>query len=39
MGAQVTEVKSSHVVMLSRPQEVLAVLRAASAAVAAKQPA
>jgi pimeloyl-ACP methyl ester carboxylesterase len=37
MGAQVTEVKSSHVVMLSHPQEVLGVIRAASAAVAAKQ--
>src|SRR5262249_4852686 len=39
MGAQVTEVKSSHVVMLSRPREVLDVIRAASASVAAKQPA
>jgi len=39
MGAKVTEVKSSHVVMLSRPQEVLGVIRAACAAVAAKQPA
>jgi pimeloyl-ACP methyl ester carboxylesterase len=39
MGAHVTEVKSSHVVMLSRPREVLDVIRAACAAVAAKQPA
>jgi pimeloyl-ACP methyl ester carboxylesterase len=37
MGAQVTEVKSSHVAMLSHPQEVLAVIRSACAAVAAKQ--
>jgi pimeloyl-ACP methyl ester carboxylesterase len=37
MGAQVTEVKSSHVAMLSRPQDVLAVIRAACAEVAAKQ--
>jgi pimeloyl-ACP methyl ester carboxylesterase len=37
MGAHLTEVKSSHVVMLSRPREVLEVIRMASAAVAAKQ--
>jgi pimeloyl-ACP methyl ester carboxylesterase len=36
MGAQVTEVKSSHVAMLSHPKEVLAVIRAACAAVAKK---
>jgi pimeloyl-ACP methyl ester carboxylesterase len=37
MGAQVTELKSSHVAMLSHPREVLDVIHAASAAVAAKQ--
>jgi pimeloyl-ACP methyl ester carboxylesterase len=37
MGAKVVEVKSSHVPMLSRPREVLAVIRNAAAAVASKQ--
>jgi pimeloyl-ACP methyl ester carboxylesterase len=36
MGAHVTEVKSSHVAMLSHPRAVLEVIRAASAAIAAK---
>ena len=39
MGAQTTELKSSHVPMLSQPRAVLDVIRAASAAVTAKQPA
>jgi pimeloyl-ACP methyl ester carboxylesterase len=37
MGATVVELKSSHVPMLSRPREVLDVIRKASASVAAKQ--
>jgi len=37
MGATVVEVKSSHVPMLSRPNEVLAAIRKAAAAVAAKR--
>jgi pimeloyl-ACP methyl ester carboxylesterase len=37
MGAATTELKSSHVPMLSQPRAVLEVIRAASAAVAAKQ--
>jgi pimeloyl-ACP methyl ester carboxylesterase len=37
MGATTVEVKSSHVPMLSRPREVLDVIRKAAAAVAAKQ--
>ena len=37
MGATIVEVKSSHVPMLSRPNEVLAALRKAAAAVAAKR--
>jgi len=37
MGATVVEVKSSHVPMLSRPNEVLAAIRNAAAAVTAKQ--
>jgi pimeloyl-ACP methyl ester carboxylesterase len=37
MSAKVTEVKSSHVAMLSHPREVLDVIRAASTEVAAKQ--
>ena len=36
MGATTVELKSSHVPMLSRPREVLDVIRSASAAVAAK---
>jgi len=36
MGATTVEVKSSHVPMLSRPREVLEVIRKAAAAVAAK---
>jgi hypothetical protein len=35
--ATVVEVKSSHVPMLSRPNEVLAAIRKAAAAVAAKR--
>jgi hypothetical protein len=35
-GSTVVEVKSSHVPMLSRPNEVLAAIRKAAAAVAAK---
>ena len=37
MGAATTELKSSHVPMLSQPRAVLEVIRAACAAVAAKQ--
>jgi hypothetical protein len=37
MGATTTELKSSHVPMLSRPREVLEVIRKAAAAVAAKK--
>jgi pimeloyl-ACP methyl ester carboxylesterase len=37
MGATTVEVKSSHVPMLSRPHEVLDVIRKAAAAVAAKR--
>jgi len=37
MGATTVEVKSSHVAMLSRPREVLDVVRKAAAAVAAKR--
>ena len=35
MGARTVELPSSHVPMLSRPREVLEVIRAAAAAVAA----
>jgi len=37
MGATTVEVKSSHVPMLSRPREVLDVIRMAATAVATKQ--
>jgi pimeloyl-ACP methyl ester carboxylesterase len=37
MGAKTVELKSSHVPMLSRPREVLEVIRNAAAAVAAKK--
>ena len=37
MGATIVEVKSSHVPMLSRPNEVLGAIRKAAAAVAAKR--
>jgi pimeloyl-ACP methyl ester carboxylesterase len=37
MGATIVEIKSSHVPMLSRPNEVLAAIRMAAATVAAKR--
>jgi hypothetical protein len=39
MGATVTEVESSHVPMLSKPDVVIEVIRKAAAAVAEKEPA